>query len=166
MGATTPSETATLRALQDRLDITDVIYRYASTIDSFDHEGLRAVLADDLVAKYGNGEEIVGGDAVAAWIAEAIAPVVWQHHLLSVYHVDVDGDEAKALVYHTSHQVFEDDPDSAKVLVARYHNQLRREADGWKISKLVFELLWGESRVDVAGFFALVGGRGPALWSR
>ena len=56
-----------------------------------------------------------------------IAPVVWQHHLLSVYHVEVDGDDAKALVYHTSHQLFEDDPDSAKLLVGRYHNELRRE---------------------------------------
>ena len=59
----------------------------------------------------------VGGDAVASWIGEAIANVVWQHHLLSVYHVEVDGDRASALVYHTSHQVFEDDPDTAKLLV-------------------------------------------------
>ena len=70
--------------------------------------------------------------------------VVWQHHLLSVYHVEVDGDRASALVYHTSHQVFEDDPDTAKLLVGRYHNELRREAGGWRISRLVLELLWGE----------------------
>jgi hypothetical protein len=90
-----------------------------------------------------------------------IEPVVWQHHFLSVYHVDVDGDEANALVYHTSHQLFEDDPDSAKVLVGRYRNELRRTEDGWKISKLELELLWAESRVDVAGYFASIGGRGP-----
>ena len=99
---------------------------------------------------------------MAAWIAEAIEPVIWQHHLLSVYHVEVDGDEAKALVYHTSHQVFEEEPESAKVLVGRYHNELRREPDGWKISKLVLELLWGEAKIDTTGYFALVGGRGPA----
>ncbi len=75
--------------------------------------------------------------------------------------MSVDGDEAKALVYHTSHQLFEDEPESAKLLVGRYHNELRREADGWKISRLVLELLWGEAKVDVAGYFALVGGRGP-----
>ena len=28
----------------------------------------------------------------------------WQHHKLTVYHVDIDGDEARALTYHTSHQ--------------------------------------------------------------
>ena len=144
--ATSVSAELTLRDIQDRIEITDVLYRYASTIDKFDLEGLRGTLADDLIARYGNAEPVIGGDAVAAWIAEAIAPVIWQHHLLSVYHVEVDGEDAQALVYHTSHQVFEDEPESAKVLVGRYHNELRREADGWKISKLVLELLWGEAK--------------------
>ncbi|MGH2944985.1 MAG: nuclear transport factor 2 family protein [Solirubrobacteraceae bacterium] len=161
MAATTFSADPAIRILQDRMDITDVLYRYASTIDRFDLAGLRGVLADDLWAQYGNAEPVSGGNAVASWIGEAIAHVVWQHHLLSVYHVDVDGDRASALVYHTSHQVFEDDPDTAKLLVGRYHNELRRESDGWRISRLVLEILWGEERADAAGYLALIGGRGP-----
>jgi ketosteroid isomerase-like protein len=161
MAAPTLGAESALRALQDRVEITDVLYRYASTIDRFDLDGLRSVLADDLWAQYGNAEPIVGGDAVAAWIREAIAGVVWQHHLLSVYHVEVDGDRASALVYHTSHQAFEDSPDTAKLLVGRYHNELRREGDGWRISRLVLEILWGEEKADAAGYLALIGGRGP-----
>ena len=34
------------------------------------------------------------------------------------------------------------------VLVGRYHNVLTRTPDGWKISRLVFEILWGERRQD------------------
>jgi ketosteroid isomerase-like protein len=162
MEATTSIDPVT-RAIQDRIDISDVLYRYASTIDRFDHPGLRATLADDVTAQYGNADPIAGGDEVAAWIGEAIASVVWQHHLLSVYHVDVDGDTAKALVYHTSHQVFEADPQTAKLLVGRYHNELRREPDGWKITRLVLELLWGEDKVDATGYLDSVGGRGPRL---
>jgi len=161
MTAPTIGAEPTLRALHDRMDITDVLYRYASTIDRFDHAGLRSVLADDLWAQYGNAEPVSGGDAVAAWIGEAIANVVWQHHLLSVYHVEVEGDRARALVYHTSHQAFEDSPDTAKLLVGRYHNELRREPGGWKISRLVLEILWGEEKADAAGYLALIGGRGP-----
>jgi hypothetical protein len=71
-----------------------------------------------------------------------------------------------ALVYHTSHQVFADDPKSAKVLVGRYHNELSRTGDGWKISKLVFEILWGKAKTDVAGYLDLVGGRGPGVSGR
>ena len=161
MTATTVSADPAVRALQDRMDITDVLYRYASTIDRFDGPGLRSVLADDLWAQYGNAEPVSGGDAVASWIGEATANVVWQHHLLSVYHVEVEGDTARALVYHTSHQVFDDAPDTAKLLVGRYHNELRREQDGWRISRLVLEILWGEEKADTAGYLALIGGRGP-----
>jgi hypothetical protein len=161
MTAATLSADPAVRALQDRMDITDVLYRYASSIDRFDLEGLRGTLADDLWAQYGNAEPVSGGDAVAGWIGEAIANVVWQHHLLSVYHVEVDGDEARALVYHTSYQVFEDDPDTAKLLVGRYHDELRREPGGWRISRLVLEILWAEEKTDAAGYLALIGGRGP-----
>ena len=87
--------------------------------------------------------------------------VIWQHHFLSVYSVEIDGDSAKALVYHTSHQLFEDEPENPKLLVGRYTNELRREADGWKVSRLVLEILWGESKSDAANYLELVGGRGP-----
>jgi hypothetical protein len=96
-----------IQALSDRLDITDTLYRYASCIDVKDNDGIRAVLADDLWAKYGNADPVIGGDTVAKWIDEMTRDCVWQHHLLSVYHVDVAGDEADALIYHTSHQLFE-----------------------------------------------------------
>ena len=163
MATTTLSPDAAIRALQDRMDITDLLYRYASTIDRFDLDALRGVLADDLWAQYGNAEPVSGGDAVASWIGEATANVVWQHHLLSVYHVEVDGDRASALVYHTSHQVFEDAPETARLLVGRYHLQLRREPGGWRISRLVLELLWGEEKVDATGYLARNGGRGPQV---
>ena len=121
------------------------------------------MLADDVWAQYGNADPVSGADALASWIAEAIATVVWQHHLLSVYHVEVDGDRAAALVYHTSHQVFEDDPDTAKLIVGRYHCELRREPGGWRISRLVLEILWAEDKTDPTGYLALIGGRGPQV---
>ena len=151
---TLPAADLALRAIQDRLDVTDVLYRYASTIDRFDWDGLRSTLADDIVGRYGNADPVEGGAAVAAWIAEFCADVVWQHHFLSVYHVEIDGDHASAL--------FGAEPDSPKVLVGRYTNELRREADGWKISKLLLEILWAEEKAD-KGYLEAVGGRGPQL---
>jgi ketosteroid isomerase-like protein len=157
---------ASLRALQDRLDITDVLYKYSSAIDSFDNEGVRSVLADDMRAQYGNLDPVSGGDAVAEWIAGATATIVWQHHLLSVYHVTVDGDSASALSYLTSYQVFEQDLSVAKTLVARYHDELRRTPDGWKISRRTAEFLWGESRTVDDEWLSMLGGRGPEVWPR
>jgi hypothetical protein len=151
------------RALLDRVEIADTLYRYASCIDRRDNDGVRATLADDLWAQYGNSEPVTGGDTVAAWIDEATRDCVWQHHFLSVYHVEVGGDRAKALVYHTSHQLFASDPGTVHVLVGRYHDELRRVADGWRISRLVFEILWGERRSDSTGYLEAVGGRGPLM---
>ena len=96
--------------------------------------------------------------------AGATATIVWQHHLLSVYHVTVDGDRASALSYLTSYQVFENDTNVAKTLVARYHDELRRTPAGWKISRRVAEFLWGESRSVDNEWLSLLGGRGPEVW--
>lgn len=147
--------------LQDRLDVADAIYRYASSIDTWDTEGLRAVLADDLWAQYGNAEPITGGSNVAEWIADATKDLAWQHHLLSVYHTEIDGNTATALTYHTSHQLPKDDPTTVFVLVGRYRQQLRRSTAGWQLTRLVFEILWGERRQDTTGYLAEVGGSGP-----
>jgi hypothetical protein len=154
-----------LQALQDRVEITDVLYRYSSAVDSFDSEGVRSAIADDIHAQYGNGEAVDGGDKLAAWIAQATATIIWQHHLLNVYHVTIDGDQATTLSYLTSYQVFKEDPETAVILVARYHDELRRTPAGWKISDRVMEILWGEKKPDT-GYLAELGGRGPKVWQR
>ena len=162
---TTAADSASLQALQDRTDVADVLYRYSSAVDSFDNAGVRSALADDIWAQYGNADPVEGGDKLAAWIAGATATVIWQHHLLNVYHITLDGDQAKTLSYLTSYQVFEENPDVAVILVARYHDELRRTSEGWKIGRRVMELLWGESKAD-DGFLAGLGGRGPKIWQR
>jgi len=160
------SETAGLQALQDRLDITDVLYRYFSAIDSFDKAGVRGTLADDIRAEYGKLDPVDGGDALTDWIFGATAQITWQHHLGSVYHVEVDGDSARALSYMTSHQVFDGDPNHAKILVGRYHDELRRTPGGWKITRRVAEFLWSETRAQDEEFIGALGGRGPEVWPR
>jgi hypothetical protein len=85
---------------------------------------------------------------------------------LSVYEVKVDGDRATALSYLTSYQVFDPEPDVAKLLVARYHDELRRTPDGWKLSRRVAEFLWGESRTLDEAWLSMLGGRGPEVWPR
>jgi hypothetical protein len=150
--------TVDLQMLQDRLDVADTLYRYASTIDRRDLVGLRKVLADDMWAQYGNREPMIGGDTVLEWIDNATVNTLWQHHLLSVYHTDIEGDHAKALIYHTSYQSFKESPDKCRVLVARYHNELTRDGSGWRISRLLMEVLWAEDRTDTSGLMEARGG--------
>ncbi len=122
------------------------------------------VLHPDLWAQYGNAEPAQGADTVIGWIREATKACVWQHHLLSVYHVDVEGDTASALVYHTSYQKFEGDDDVC-FLVGRYHDELTQHEGTWKISRLVFEIMWGERRADTAATWSPSGAEdlGPVV---
>ena len=70
MSETTSPTGGGIHTTQDRIDICDTLYRYASTIDRFDWEGTRSGLSDDVWAQYGNNDPIVGGDALADGFAK------------------------------------------------------------------------------------------------
>jgi ketosteroid isomerase-like protein len=136
----------TVHDMLDRQQIVDTLYRYASCIDSKDYPRLRSLMTDDAVGQYGDAPPIHGADEILRWIDEATKDRAWQHHKLTVYHVDITGDEAKTLTYHTSHQTTVDDPNTVIVIVARYHDVLRREGGTWKIANKVMEIGWMERR--------------------
>jgi ketosteroid isomerase-like protein len=139
------------RAVQELLErraVEDVLYRYASTIDQKDYAGLRATFVDDAVAQYGEAPEMHGADTIVNWIQEMCVVENFQHHLINVYHVDLDLDagEARSLTYHTSHQIRHDDPDTVHLIVGRYRDVLRREGNDWKIADKRMEVGWVEDR--------------------
>jgi hypothetical protein len=161
----TTTESA-VTAWVDRLEVADAIYRYGSAIDSFDDDAIRAVFDDEITAQYGKNTDVLHGpDAVLEFINSFTEDCAWQHHFLNVYRADVDGDHATALVYHTSHQVFRSAPGTVNVIVARYHNELRRTNGSFRISKLYMEVLWAERRQDPTGYLDAIGGSSP-IWTR
>src|SRR3954447_19043113 len=83
-----------LQELIDRQQIEDTLYRYGSSIDCKDYPTLRSLFADDAVGQYGERPAIHGADEIVRWIEDATRDRAWQHHKLTVYHVDVAGDEA------------------------------------------------------------------------
>ena len=131
----------TLQELVDRQQILDTLYRYASTIDSKDYPRLRSLFADDAVAQYAGGAPLHGADTIVSWIDQMTLDRSWQHHLLSVYHVDIEGDEARTLTYHTSHQLTDSDPDTVIEIVGKYRDTLRKLDGAWKIVDKVFEVV-------------------------
>ena len=142
-----PDLEASLQQLVDRQAVEDTLYRYASTVDRQDWEALRGVFAPDVVGLFGDNPPVHGADALVDWIISVAGTRDWQHHLLNVYHVDIDGDEASAVTYHTSHQTQLDEPGSVYVIVARYYDTLRRNPDGrWVIARKEMRVGWRETR--------------------
>ena len=70
-------------------------HRYASSIDGHDFTALRSVFADDAAARHGDRDWMTGADEIVDWIAGYARLQAWQHHLVSVYHIDIDGDAAR-----------------------------------------------------------------------
>jgi ketosteroid isomerase-like protein len=120
--------------------VSQVLYRYASTVDRKDWAALRTLFTEDATARYGDYPPLAGADAIVKFVADASDKRSWLHHLISVYHVEVDGDEASALTYHTSHQIDAADPTTVGVIVARYHDRLRLVDGVWKIADKRMEI--------------------------
>lgn len=138
---------ANLQRLVDRLDIQDTLTTYAASIDDGDFDTLRTVFADDASALYDKDSGLLrGGDEIVAWVKHATADLDWQHHMISVYGVEIDGDEAKALVYLLSHQTVVGVPNQTRMMTSKYRNQLRRVDGRWRISKLDLRVGWYEQR--------------------
>jgi hypothetical protein len=137
----------TLQRLVDRLDIQDLLTTYATAIDIRELDTVRACFADDARARYGQTEEwLVGGDTVVAWIDDATKDLEWQHHMISLYGVEIDGDRATALAYLLSHQKEAGTTDEIRMMTSRYHNTLSRVDGRWKIQVLDLEVGWYEER--------------------
>ncbi len=142
------SDERAVERLIERQAVEDLLYRYASTIDAKDYSGLRSTFADDAVGQYGDAPEMHGADVIVKWIQEMCVDQGFQHHLINVYHVDLDLDagEASALTYHTSHQIRRDDPDTVLLIVGRYRDRAKRIAGEWKILDKRMEVGWVEHR--------------------
>lgn len=131
-----------LRELLERQAVEQVLLRYASTIDAKDYVTLRSLFCEDVRGQYGD-VVVEGADELLQWIDDMTATKTWQHHLLSVYHVDlVSETEATALTYHTSHQTDSEAPGRCSRIVARYYDTLRKVDGSWKIADKVMQIGW------------------------
>jgi 3-phenylpropionate/cinnamic acid dioxygenase small subunit len=142
-----PSLEEQVRHLYDRSQISDVLYAYASSCDMQDVARLRTLFTPGARARYGKTQEwLEGGSTIAEWIGTATAPTQWQHHLINVYDVAVEGDRATACVYLISHQTTRAEPDTVLMMTSRYAMQLVRDGGSWRIDVLDLLVGWMDSR--------------------
>ena len=126
-----------LQRVVDDLEIRRAVTDYAAMVDARDWKGLQAVFAPDVMVDYHNGRtQVSGADSVVAYVRDNTAHLAWQHHFVSVYGVDVAGDEATTQAYLVSHQVVADEPTHVLMMAAAYDVGLRRSEGQWVISRM------------------------------
>ncbi|MFV8161526.1 nuclear transport factor 2 family protein [Mycobacterium sp. 134] len=122
---------------EDRLDIVDVLVRYATGIDRRDWPLFRTVFTDDCVLDYGQIGAWNGVDAVTEFMDQSHAMAGHTMHRLSNHAIAVDGDAATARTY-IDGLIMAQDNNSGVNAVGFYDDELVRTADGWRIARRVF----------------------------
>jgi len=134
-----------LQLLLDRMDITDVFYRYGRAIDrcSVDQTEeaftlLADCLSEDVVVDYGVGGIHTGRESWINFVKQAAPRMGRTLHLYTNVLVTVDADNAHANCNVQATHMWEDEG-GPRFLIAggTFENDFCRTSSGWRISKIV-----------------------------
>jgi len=134
--------TPELRAVHDRLELHELLARYARAVDDRDWDLYRSVFTEDAHIDYTSAGGIAGTrEEVVAFLAEAFAAVPWAQHYVTNVEVDLDRDtaEVRAMFYNPMQLPGMDEPSFCG---GRYHHLAVRTEDGWRSRRLVEENRW------------------------
>jgi 3-phenylpropionate/cinnamic acid dioxygenase small subunit len=130
------------QAVQDKLEIHELLARYARGVDTKDWELWKSVFTPDAVVDYSSAGAPVGPpDEIAAWLEQGLQVVPLTQHFISNIEVDVQGDTAKVrAMFYNPMQL----PGMADMSFCGgyYHHEMVRTGDGWKSARLVEENVW------------------------
>jgi hypothetical protein len=151
---TTPGEAALLErlsALEDRQEITDLLYRYSSAIDERDWDLLRTCFVAEGTADYREfGAATAGVESVVEMCDRVLSGLDASHHMIGNPRITLEGDRATSSCY-VQAQHFLASKMGANTLMAggRYEDELVRTEDGWRIRSRVMFTTWTTGNVGV-----------------
>ncbi len=128
--------------VHDKLEISELLARYARGVDSKDWELYKSVFTSDAFIDYSSAGAIAGPrDEVAAWLEQGLATIPMTQHFITNMEIDLDGDRAtvRAMFYNPMQL-----PGMVELSSCGgyYHHDLVRTPEGWKSERLVEENLW------------------------
>jgi hypothetical protein len=155
-----------LQELKDRLELTDLIHKYATGIDTRDWALFRSIFADQLFMDFSSysgspGSKMTGDDWVAG-CQRMLPGFDATQHSLSNFVFDIRGDEATVTVYmQAEHFIANKLGDNSHTLGGYYVHKLRRGESGWRIHATTLQVLWSRGNRHVYQLAAeRVAGRG------
>ena len=91
-----------IQGLQDKLEIQELLARYARGVDDRDWDLYRSVFTEDAHIDYTSAGAIAGPrDEVAAFLAKVFVSIPWSQHFITNIEIALDGDAAhvRAMFY-------------------------------------------------------------------
>ena len=130
-------------ALLDRVELCELMNRYAASIDLRDWPRLRTVFADHVEADFTSmGTKTVFRGPAEDWVAAIRATITGfdaTQHFFANHSVELDGDRATDLRYMQARHVL----DGAHYTIAGYYtSEMLRTPGGWRIAKYKLTVTW------------------------
>lgn len=142
---------ARIGALTDRAEISELIDRYVTLLDTQDDHGYdgtwpRTVFTEDCRLEFPVGT-VEGLDKVAAFHFDRKSRFARTHHLASNYGIRTDGDTARVRLHLVAVHVHHDDgPDpGGRFDIGGYsEGEAVRTPHGWRLRRWRFHLMWSD----------------------
>jgi hypothetical protein len=128
--------------ISDRIEIQDLMVRYARAIDTKDYGLLDTCFMPDAHVDYVSSGGTKGAyPEVRQWLEKALAPFPAMMHLVANNQVKLDGDRASSRTYVINPMGFPNPDGSLHVftVAAHYVDKLVRTPDGWRIQERIEE---------------------------
>jgi 3-phenylpropionate/cinnamic acid dioxygenase small subunit len=142
-----------LDAIADRLEIEEVLTRYAWALDTKEFDGLDDVFTPDAFVDYTSAGGVKGSyPEVKAWLSQVLPHFPAYQHLVTNKHIEIDGDTAtsRAGFYNPMGQQQKDGSLSFFYVGGEYHDTLVRTDQGWRIAERVEKTIWTDGDVPAA----------------
>jgi 3-phenylpropionate/cinnamic acid dioxygenase small subunit len=127
-------------ASTDREQITDVLVRYATGIDTRNWALFRTCFTRDVRADYGAIGAWSGVDAITEYMAATHENMAATNHMISNVAIELDGDVASVAAYVHAVLVITREPQRWVDAVGHYVDRFVRTADGWRIAERTFHM--------------------------
>ncbi|MEM1435073.1 MAG: nuclear transport factor 2 family protein [Pseudomonadota bacterium] len=124
-----------LQQVLDRQALQDVMLRYAAGVDERDRDLYRSCFAEDVEVLDFGSAPVHGIDAWVDFVWEALKAYGPTQHMLGPQYAEIDGDHARTRSDVQALHYMADAPQRTLTLWATYETEMRRTADGWKISR-------------------------------
>ena len=138
--------TLSLQEISDRLEIEDLIYRYAEAIDQQDFDSLDSVFTPDAVIDYtAMGGEKGNYPQIKLFLQQSLPALVDYYHMVGNIRLRLDGDRARGRVMCFNPMGVPMPEAGAQMMFLGlfYLDQYVRTEAGWRIARRVEERSWG-----------------------
>ena len=133
-----------MTAVEDHIEIQQLMYRYARCADRKDYAGFAEVFCEDAIF-INRGEQVVSLAAIQDMM-QALEKYTQTLHLVHNVFYEVQGATAAGETYCQALHLLEDKGVEIKVdMGVIYQDKLQRTSSGWRIAQRNFNLLWSQT---------------------